>query len=69
MEEFPNLLVPVHEELVEDVVDDVVVNGLLELLGEDGVVLVEDGEHLGKQGGTSCRRTEWLDSRMHRMPV
>ena len=58
-----------HEELVEDVVEDVVVEGLFELFVEDVVVFVENGQHLNRMMVTVCNRIEWLDSRMHLMPV
>jgi hypothetical protein len=69
VEESSDLFVPVHKQLIEDVVDDVVIEGFLELLGEDIVVAVEDREHLNRGKGTIWRRREWLDSRMQRMPV
>lgn len=69
VEDVADLIAPVHEELVEDVGGEVVVEGFLELGGEDGVVLVEHGEHLGREGSTTWTRREWLDSRMARMPV
>ena len=52
------LFVPVHEELVEDVVENVVVEGLFELFVEDVIVFVEYGQHLNRWRVTVCNRME-----------
>jgi hypothetical protein len=51
MKDVPDFLTPVHEQLEEDLVEDVVVDHLLEVVGKDVVELIDDGQHLLQQVG------------------
>lgn len=46
MEDAADVLTPVHEKLVEDLIEDVMVDSLLELVGKDVVELVDQRQHL-----------------------
>jgi hypothetical protein len=51
MEESSNILAPMEEKLIEYFVDDEVIDGLFELLVEDEVEFIEDGEQLLQEVG------------------
>jgi hypothetical protein len=51
VEDAANVLAPVHEKLVENLIEDVVVDGLLEIVGKDVVELVDQGQHLLEEEG------------------
>lgn len=46
VENIPDGFAPVHEEEVEDMAGDVVIERLFEFMREDGVVLIEHRQHL-----------------------
>ena len=58
MEQTSDLLTPMHEQWIEDKVDNIVIESFFELLAEDVVVLVQRRKHLNKTISTICSKIE-----------
>jgi hypothetical protein len=52
MEDDTNILAPMHEKFIKDLIDDVMIKSFFKLVGEDVVVLVDNRKHLNKLIGT-----------------
>ena len=58
VEDVSDRLAPMHEEGVEDMTNDIVIECFFEFFGEDVVIFIEHCKDLSKDIITICMRTE-----------